>query len=96
MMASTKEFPTTVKELVELLPVEVFQTSSKKALKSLGLSVVCVVLGVLLLANVPWFLLPIGWLFLGTSITGVSTGIFSKFSHTVEHTKTYLSRVLSL
>jgi stearoyl-CoA desaturase (delta-9 desaturase) len=71
MMASTKEFPTTVKELVELLPVEVFQTSSKKALKSLGLSVVCVVLGVLLLANVPWFLLPIGWLFLGTSITGL-------------------------
>lgn len=126
-MASTKDIPSTVKEMVDLLPTEVaiflsffgsqflviskflfffsnvvwlyffqfcfyilsnfrwifppvphlifcwqvFQTSARKALKSLGLSLLCVTLGVFLLANVPWFLLPVGWLFLGTSITGV-------------------------
>jgi fatty acid desaturase len=66
-------FPTSMNELAELLPKEVFQTSTKKAIFSLVKTITFVTLGIVTLAYTPWYLLPIGWMFLGTAITGVST-----------------------
>jgi fatty acid desaturase len=62
-----------VPPLADLMPREVFQKSTTKAIWSLIKILSFVTLGVVIIANTPWYLLPIGWLFLGTSVTGLLT-----------------------
>lgn len=58
-------------DLLHLLPKDVFALSSFKALKKLSSSVLAVTLGVVALIYLPWYLLPLGWIFLGTATTGL-------------------------
>jgi hypothetical protein len=62
-------------------PSQVFQKSTTKAIWSLIKILSFVTLGVVIIANTPWYLLPIGWLFLGTSVTGVSLLMIPKKFH---------------
>lgn len=58
-------------DVLASLPMEVYQRSSVKALQTLALSIGLVVLGYFVLAIVPWYLVPLGWFFLGAALTGV-------------------------
>lgn len=60
-------------ELLRALPKEIYEMSSRKAAARLTLSILTISLGVVMLAIFPWYLLPIGWVFMGTAITGLFT-----------------------
>lgn len=61
----------TFEEFLNALPKEVFEMSSKKAVQKLVFSVALVFLGIFLVRISPSFMLPLGWLLLGTAMTGL-------------------------
>lgn len=58
-------------ELLKCIPNEYLQPSYYKAGRALVNCLLLLVLGYLLLIFLPWFALPVGWLFVGTSVTGL-------------------------
>jgi omega-6 fatty acid desaturase (delta-12 desaturase) len=60
----------TLKDIIKTLPKDVFVKDSRKAWSQVIFSVVMVALGYLGLVIVPWYLLPILWVFTGTALTG--------------------------
>lgn len=60
-----------LKDIIRTLPKECFQKNSRKAWLSVVLSITAVGLGYLGIANSPWFLLPLAWIFTGTALTGL-------------------------
>jgi stearoyl-CoA desaturase (delta-9 desaturase) len=73
-------------EILKSLPSEVFQKSTLKACRTLFVSISMFGVGLYLLSVMPWFFLPLGWLFVGTVYAGFSTvgidcstGSFSKY-----------------
>jgi acyl-lipid omega-6 desaturase (Delta-12 desaturase) len=81
MTATTEKFSNTLiptvdadirlKDIIKTLPQECFQKSHRKAWSSVLLTVLAVGLGFVAIANSPWFLLPLAWLFAGTAFTGL-------------------------
>ena len=59
------------KEIQKLIPKELYEPSTLKAVRTLVTSVLYLGLGVLMLAKFPWYLLPIGWLYTGIVASGV-------------------------
>lgn len=59
-----------LKDIIKSLPRECFQKNRRKAWLSILVSVLAVSLGYVGLVNLPWFLLPIAWVFTGTALTG--------------------------
>jgi len=59
-----------LKDILKTLPKECFQRDRRKAWMSVLLNLLMVGLGYFSLAVVPWFLLPIAWIFTGTALTG--------------------------
>lgn len=53
------------------LPKEIYKKSSTKAMLRLTKSILLVVVGYLLLSQLPWFLLPLGWILTGTAFAGL-------------------------
>lgn len=80
MTATTDKFATTLspsakaeiqlKDIIKTLPRECFQKDRRKAWSSVFINVVAVALGYVGIVNLPWFLLPIAWIFTGTALTG--------------------------
>lgn len=59
-----------LQDIVKTLPRECFEKNSRKAWTQVLISVSMVALGYYLLTISPWFLLPLGWIFTGTALTG--------------------------
>jgi acyl-lipid omega-6 desaturase (Delta-12 desaturase) len=59
-----------LKDILKTLPRSCFQRNPKKAWASVAFSSFAVCLGLWSLATLPWFLLPLGWVFTGTALTG--------------------------
>jgi len=78
----------TVPSLADILksfPEELYRVDTTKAIVRLCLSISFYVLGIFVLSQVPWFVLPIGWIFLGIVFSGLTAvgydcgiGAFSK------------------
>lgn len=62
---------TKLRHIIATLPKEVFIKNHWKAWSKLFFNVGCVLLGYFLLAVSPWYLLPIVWIFQGTSLIGL-------------------------
>lgn len=60
-----------LKDIVKTLPRECFQKDRRKAWLSVLITVSAVIVGYIGLAYVPWFLLPLAWIFTGTALTGL-------------------------
>jgi len=69
-IASAKEV---LHEMVSNLPKEIFEKSTTRATRRLLLSIGLVTVGAFLVYVLPWYLLPIGWLFMGTACCGLFT-----------------------
>jgi omega-6 fatty acid desaturase (delta-12 desaturase) len=67
---SNKDFPFTLRDILKTLPQEVFMKNPRKAWTRVIINVLLVGLGYYGVAVAPWFLLPVAWIFLGTSLTG--------------------------
>ncbi|KAF2072946.1 hypothetical protein CYY_005739 [Polysphondylium violaceum] len=67
-IASAKEV---LHEMVSKLPKEIFEKSTTKATRKLLLSIGLVTIGAMLVYVLPWYLLPIGWFFMGTACCGL-------------------------
>lgn len=61
---------TTLRDIINTLPSECFTKNAAKAWLGLALSVAAVALGYVSLTFLPWYLLPLGWIFTGTALTG--------------------------
>ncbi len=61
---------TTLRTIIQTLPPECFTKSPLRAWSGLFFSVIAVSLGYVSLAFLPWYLLPLGWIFTGTALTG--------------------------
>ena len=59
-----------LRDIINTLPKEVFVKNPRKAWSKLVVNVLCVVLGYYVVAVAPWYLLPMSWIFLGTSLQG--------------------------
>lgn len=59
-----------LKDIIKTLPRECFQKNRRKAWLSVLLSVLAVGLGYVGLVSLPWFFLPLTWIFTGTALTG--------------------------
>lgn len=59
-----------LKDIIKTLPKSCFQKDSRKAWFSVLLSVAAVGLGYAGIAYLPWFCLPLAWIFTGTALTG--------------------------
>ena len=59
-----------LKDILKTLPREVFAKNPRKAWTKVIVNVALVGLGYWLLAISPWYLLPLGWIFTGTALTG--------------------------
>lgn len=59
-----------LRDIVKTIPKECFEKDRRKAWTSVLISVVAVAIGYLGIATLPWFLLPIAWIFTGTALTG--------------------------
>ena len=59
-----------LRDIINTLPKEVFVKNPRKAWTKLAINTLCVVLGYGLVAVSPWYLLPLSWIFLGTSLQG--------------------------
>lgn len=59
-----------LKDILRVLPREVFAKDRRKAWTTLVINVLMVGLGYLGIAAAPWFLLPVVWVFTGTALTG--------------------------
>ena len=60
-----------IRDILDTLPKEVFVKNSKKAWFKVIVNIFCVALGYWGVAVSPWYLLPIIWTFLGTSLIGL-------------------------
>lgn len=60
-----------LKDIIKTLPRECFQKDRRKAWSSVLMSILAVGLGYLGIAILPWFLLPLAWIFTGTALTGL-------------------------
>lgn len=60
-----------LKDIVKTLPQNCFEKDRRKAWLSVLISVLAVALGYVGLISLPWFLLPIAWVFTGTALTGL-------------------------
>ncbi|KAL6541130.1 Omega-6 fatty acid desaturase, chloroplastic [Orobanche minor] len=60
----------TLKDIIDTLPKKVFEIDDVKAWKSVLISVTSYALGIFMIANFPWYLLPLAWAWTGTAITG--------------------------
>jgi acyl-lipid omega-6 desaturase (Delta-12 desaturase) len=60
----------TLKDVIRSIPKEYFQKDGRKAWTKVVINVALVALGYLSLAVVPWYLLPLAWVFTGTALTG--------------------------
>lgn len=74
--------PNSLESVLKTLPEHIFQISNLRALRSLLLSISSIALGIYALYLFPWYLLPLGWLFVGTMGCGVNIFYFQnlKFS----------------
>lgn len=61
---------TTLKAVLDTLPPEVFEIDECKAWRSVAVSVSAYALGLAMIAQAPWYLLPLAWAWTGTAITG--------------------------
>lgn len=59
-----------LKDIIKTLPKACFQKNRRKAWSLVLLSVLAVGLGCAAIASLPWFLLPLAWIFTGTALTG--------------------------
>ncbi|MGJ3252234.1 MAG: fatty acid desaturase [Elainellaceae cyanobacterium] len=59
-----------LQDIIKTLPKECFQKNHRKAWTSLMFSIAAVGLGYAGIAALPWFFLPITWVFTGTALTG--------------------------
>lgn len=59
------------KEGVLALPQRIYEKSSAKAFLKLTKSLLLLTFAYVLLTQLPWYLLPIGWLFAGTTLAGL-------------------------
>ena len=59
-----------LQDIIKTLPPECFEQNPLKAWSSLIINALLVILSYFCLAITPWFLLPIAWMFTGTSLTG--------------------------
>lgn len=60
-----------LKDIIKTLPRECFQKDRRKAWSSVLVSFLAVGLGYVGIASLPWFLLPLTWIFTGTALTGL-------------------------
>lgn len=60
-----------LKDVIKTLPRECFQKDRRKAWSSVLINVLAVGLGYVGIASLPWFLLPLAWIFTGTALTGL-------------------------
>lgn len=60
-----------LKDIIKTLPRECFQKDRRKAWSSVLFSVLAISLGYVGIASLPWFLLPLAWIFTGTALTGL-------------------------
>lgn len=60
----------TLKQVIDSLPQEVFEIDDFKAWKSVVISLASMALGLAMIANAPWYLLPLAWAYTGTAFTG--------------------------
>ncbi|MEL7008994.1 MAG: fatty acid desaturase [Cyanobacteria bacterium J06588_4] len=59
-----------LRDIISTLPKEVFVKNPRKAWTKLVINVVCVAAAYWTVAVSPWYLLPVAWIFLGTSLQG--------------------------
>ncbi len=59
-----------LKDIIKTLPKECFQKDRRKAWSFLLTSVAAASVGYIAIATLPWFFLPIAWIFTGTALTG--------------------------
>ncbi|NET39383.1 MAG: fatty acid desaturase [Cyanothece sp. SIO1E1] len=59
-----------LKDILQTLPQECFQKNLRQAWTTVLLNVLAVGLGYLVIAFLPWFCLPLAWIFTGTALTG--------------------------
>lgn len=59
-----------LKDIVKTLPPECFQKDVKKSLLTVLLSITAVIIGYLGIIFLPWYCLPVTWIFTGTALTG--------------------------
>jgi len=59
-------------EILNSLPKELLDVSRGKSFFKLGLSAFFMTAGLVLLAKAPWYMLPIGWIFLGAVFSGLN------------------------
>ena len=59
-----------LKDIINTLPKECFQKDRRRAWLSVLFSLFAVAIGYVAIANLPWFLLPLAWIFTGTALTG--------------------------
>nr|AOE43348.1 delta 9 fatty acid desaturase ScdA [Cavenderia deminutiva] len=71
MTSSITSVQEVLRDMVSKLPKDVFEKSTTRATRRLIASVGLVTLGVVLVYNLPWYLLPIGWFFMGTACCGI-------------------------
>jgi acyl-lipid omega-6 desaturase (Delta-12 desaturase) len=69
-VSPTLSSETTLREIIKTLPPECFVKRPARAWASLVFSVVAAVIGFVSLTFLPWYLLPLGWIFTGTALTG--------------------------
>ncbi len=70
-LAATPALPNLrLRDILRTLPREVFLKNRRKAWTTLVINVLAVAAGYWAIAMVPWFLLPIAWIFTGTALTG--------------------------
>ncbi|HEY9645598.1 MAG TPA: fatty acid desaturase, partial [Chroococcidiopsis sp.] len=59
-----------LKDIIKTLPDECFQKNRRKAWSSVFISVLAAAVGYLGIIALPWFMLPLTWVFTGTALTG--------------------------
>ncbi|MEL6500864.1 MAG: fatty acid desaturase, partial [Cyanobacteria bacterium J06623_1] len=59
-----------LRDIISTLPKEVFVKNPRKAWTKLVINVICVAAAYWTVAVSPWYLLPVAWIFLGTSLQG--------------------------
>jgi len=62
-----------LEEILQSLPQEYFEPNTWKALKSLGKAFCFCVISVVAIMILPWYILPLGWIMLGTTVAGLVT-----------------------
>ncbi|GAM23721.1 hypothetical protein SAMD00019534_068960 [Acytostelium subglobosum LB1] len=60
-----------LKDMVSSLPKDLFEKSTSRAMRRLLVSIGLVTFGAIMVHCLPWYLLPIGWLFMGTACCGI-------------------------